>query len=293
MNDTGQEARDPSLPGPDDASPGTLLPLDARVRGSAWRYSRHRMRWLAAAVAVAAAALAAGVTAALQAAPSPMSVVTSALARTAAGSYTFSLDSTTLVAGKEWRLDVLSGAFDARHGLGTELLTARASGQHPVRAQIRFIGTYLYTWVSFGARLPPPGRPWDKTLTAAAAADGMPPGDLYGFVSDQPVSPNAIAAGLRSAGAAVRDSGTASGPGWTGTRYTFAVSLGAGQSLSGTVYVDQRGQVRRLVSTTRQNRITAERDLTFGHFGAPVPVIAPPASQVQYTSGRPFWGFYF
>jgi hypothetical protein len=30
----------------------------------------------------------------------------------------------------------------------------------------------------------------------------------------------------------------------------------------------------------------------FGDFGTPVPVTAPPASQVQYTA-RPYWGLYF
>jgi hypothetical protein len=45
--------------------------------------------------------------------------------------------------------------------------------------------------------------------------------------------------------------------------------------------------------TTRQGRkLTTARDLTFGDFGAPVPVIAPSASQVKYTRS-PYWGFYF
>jgi hypothetical protein len=66
--------------------------------------------------------------------------------------------------------------------------------------------------------------------------------------------------------------------------------------VSGTVYVDQQGWVRRLVTTTRQGMrldVTTDRDLTFSDFGAPAPVTAPPASQVKYTSGRPYWGFFF
>jgi hypothetical protein len=57
--------------------------------------------------------------------------------------------------------------------------------------------------------------------------------------------------------------------------------------------VDKQGRVRRLVTTTTQaSGVTLLRNLTFGDYGAPVPVTAPPASQVQYT-GRPYWGFYF
>ena len=58
--------------------------------------------------------------------------------------------------------------------------------------------------------------------------------------------------------------------------------------------IDQQGRVRRLVTITTQGthgRITTDRDLTFGNFGAPVPVTAPPASQVGYTS-TPYLGFF-
>jgi hypothetical protein len=97
---------------------------------------------------------------------------------------------------------------------------------------------------------------------------------------------------LRSAGT-VREAGSASGPGWTGTRYAFTARLPrARESLSATVYVDQQGRVRRLVTISTQGRLTTDRDLAFGDFGAPVPVTAPPASQVKYTS-YPYWGFLF
>ena len=97
---------------------------------------------------------------------------------------------------------------------------------------------------------------------------------------------------LRSA-ATARDAGPASGPGWTGSRYAFTARLSTRSSLSGTVYVDKQGRVRRLVTTTTQaGGVTMYRYLAFGDFGVPVPVTAPPAGQVQYT-GRPYWGFYF
>ena len=47
-----------------------------------------------------------------------------------------------------------------------------------------------------------------------------------------------------------------------------------------------------MVTSTTQAKVSKDRDLTFGDFGAPVPVITPPASQVKYTS-RPYWGFFF
>ena len=65
--------------------------------------SRRRTYALTAAGAVAVAAAAAGVTVALHprpAAPSPRAAVTTALARTSAQSYTFSLDTTVRIAGR-------------------------------------------------------------------------------------------------------------------------------------------------------------------------------------------------
>jgi hypothetical protein len=56
--------------------------------------------------------------------------------------------------------------------------------------------------------------------------------------------------------------------------------------------VDQQGQVRRVITTITQGRITTERDLTFSDFGTPVAPTAPPVSQVDYTSS-PRWGFLF
>jgi hypothetical protein len=120
----------------------------------------------------------------------------------------------------------------------------------------------------------------------------MPGNDLYGFVTDRPVSPAELSGVLRSAGT-VRDEGSASGPGWTGTRYAFTARFaGARESVSGTVYVDQQGRVRRLVTITTQGAVATDRDLTFGDFGSPVSATAPLASQVKSTS-RPYWGFLF
>jgi hypothetical protein len=279
------------------APPGTREPAPAGQPDS----RRRRRLWaLAAGSAVAAAALAVGLTAALHRAPaaaSPLSAVTSALARTSARSYTFSLATTVRSSSKEVNSDLVSGAYDPGRHLGTERLTAGSAGRTE-RAQVRFIGAYVYTsaWPASGF-----SKLWDKSPLTAATAAGMPPGDLYGFVSDQPVNPAELNAVLRSTGTAVHDSGSVSGPGWTGTRYTFTANLDDGQeSFRGNVYVDQPGQVRRMTITAERREqagatpfSTTVRDITLGHFGGPVQVTTPPASQAEYTSGTPYWGFYF
>jgi hypothetical protein len=63
------------------------------------------------------------------------------------------------------------------------------------------------------------------------------------------------------------------------------------------VDVDQQGRVRGLDTTTVRTRYgnpaqTETEDLTFGGFGGPVQVTAPPASQVKQTI-TPYWEFGF
>jgi hypothetical protein len=279
---------------PGDVPPGTGKPPGAPEQGTAVRprYRRPRMQMLAA---VAAAAAAAGGTAALLTAsggrpPAPLATVTSALASTAAGSYSFTLDSAVKFRGREMNSDTVSGSYNPGDRAGTELLAARTS-RGPVRIQIRFTGRYVYTQVAPGSGF---AKPWNKSPVPPAAT-AMPGNDVYGFVSDQPVSPAELSAVLRSA-ATVREVGSVSGPGWTGTRYAFTARFPAAQeTISGTVDIDQQGRVRRLVTITTQGghwKITRDRDLTFGDFGAPVQATPPPASQVGYTS-TPYWGFFF
>ena len=62
--------------------------------------------------------------------------------------------------------------------------------------------------------------------------------------------------------------------------------------------VDQQGRVRSLDTITtvrtgyRNPARTETEDLTFGGFGGPVQVTAPPASQVKQTI-TPYWEFGF
>ena len=296
MGETGQDGRGTVVGGPGEVTPGTGSPRSARERGTAARLRPRRLRKQLLAAAVAAAAAAGGTTALLMASaghpPTALATVTSALTDTSAGSYSFSLHSTVRFRGNVMHSVVVDGAYDPGHRLGTELLSTRRSQGARLRMQIRFIRRYVYAQEAPGSGF---RKPWNESPVPSAGADAMPGNVVYGFVTDQPVSPAELSGVLRSAGT-VREVGHASGQGWTGTRYAFTARFpGVQESVSGTVDIDQQGRVRRLVTITTQGaygRITTDRDLTFGNFGAPVPVTVPPASQVGYTS-RPYSGFLF
>jgi hypothetical protein len=219
-------------------------------------------------------------------ASSALAAVTGALTETSAESYSFSLDSTVQSGGRDVSSSVVSGVFSPKHDVGAETLTM-SSEHHLTKARIRFIGKYVYTWASSGSGL---GKPWNKAPVPAAGADRTQGDDLYGFVSDQPVSADQLSGTLRYA-PAVYDAGPVTGPGWVGTKYTFTVRL-VGGFVSGVAYVDRQGRVRRLVTTTTGEGVTTRRDLNFGDFGVREAVTAPPASQTAYTSS-PYLGFYF
>lgn len=251
---------------------------------------RRGLRLLLTGTAVAVAGVTVAVV--LLTARNPMSAaaaaVTSALAKTSAESYTFSVESTTRFNGRDANHDEGSGLADSRHRTGTESLTARFGKEE---VEIRYIGDYVYTWVSSGVKLPVKGKSWDKSPAPAPGA-AVNPNSLYGFASDQPVSPAALSQVLRSA-STVRAVGRASGPGWAGTAYTFTASLPGGrQTVTGTIDIDQKGQVRRLVTVTTNRRITTDRTIVFGDFGTSARVTAPPASQTMDTS-TPYWSFFF
>jgi hypothetical protein len=287
------------------AAPRPVAPGTLKQHGVVRRRPRHhQMRVLAAAVTVAALIAAAGVALLLRARPaepapaSPLDALSTALARTAADSYSFSLDTTVRVGGKNRTSEAVSGVVSPGRHLGMEQLVARSAGRTTL-AQVRFAGAELYTLVPSGSGF---AKPWDES-PAAAVSSAMPPGDLYGFASDRPVSPEALAVVLGAAGATVHGGGTASGPGWTGTRYTFVAHLYDGlETVTGTMDVDKHGHVRRLITVTTEKgtaptgkpqSLTTDRDITFADFGVPVPVTAPPLGQVKYTGGEPYWGLYF
>jgi hypothetical protein len=248
------------------------------------RSRRRRALVAAAAITVAATAVTTALFAASgRGAPSALAVVTSALSKTAADKYSFSLVSTTRMGKTRIRQVLVSGMFEPGRDLGAELLTTRYR-RHPVTARILFIGDYVYTSVAPGSGLGTVGTLWDK-------APVPPPSAGYGYVSDQPVSPADLTGLLRYA-RAVREAGPASGPGWTGTRYSFTAHL-AGASVDGIVCIDRQGRVRREVTTaTFAHRFASHWDLAINGFAAQRTVTGPPASQVTYTRS-PYWGWYF
>ncbi len=254
-----------------------------------WNPRRRTLGLLLAGTAVAAAVTTAAVVLLTAGNPTPTaaSAVTSALKKTSAESYGYSVETTVRWNGRDINYDAVSGVVAPRHELGTESLTIR-SGK--TEAQIRYVGDYVYTWVSSGVKLPAKGKSWDKAPAPAPAAVVNPNG-LYGFASDQPVSPAALSQVLRSA-STVRAVGRASGPGWAGTAYRFASILPGGQSVTGTIDIDREGQVRRLVTVTADHKISTIRNLTFSEFGTPVRTAPPLAAQTMDTS-TPYWDFYF
>jgi hypothetical protein len=218
--------------------------------------------------------------------PNAASAVTSALTKTSAESYRYSVETTVRWNGRDINYVAVSGMVAPRHELGAESMTTRFG---KTKAQIRYIGDYVYTWVSSGVKLPAKGKSWDKAPAPAAVVN---PNGLYGFASDQLVSPAALSQVLRSA-STVRAVGSASGPGWAGTAYAFVSILPGGrQSVTGTIDIDREGQVRRLVTVTTDLKLSTVRNLTFSEFGAPVRTAPPLAAQTMDTI-TPYWEFYF
>lgn len=119
---------------------------------------------------------------------------------------------------------------------------------------------------------------------------------LTGLEQFSPQDLLALLALLESA-TQVRETGPASGPGWTGTAYTFAATMGLPGALhmvlgiSGTVDVDRQGRVRQLDATEAIGNTVRKAQMTFGDFGLPVSVSAPPASETfaPETKGMVIW----
>jgi hypothetical protein len=304
MNDTGQDIRAMLLAGSDDVPPGIDLLSGVREQDAARHRHRRRMRVLvpAGAAAGVAAAVATLLATSVTSPPSALAAVTSAMVKTSAQSYRFTMNgSLTLPSIRLTQHFALTGAIDPRHERGTELVTGGPlRGTHTfVTEQLRFIGKNLYTWVSAASGLGSVGKPWNEAPIPAPDTRASAGSELRGNTFEQPISPAELLGVLRSA-AAVRYVGPASGPGWTGSKYAFTAHPAGSPAVTvaGTVDVDQQGRVRSLDTITSMRtryrnpaRMETE-DLTFGGFGGPVQVTAPPASQVQQTT-TPYWEFGF
>jgi hypothetical protein len=304
MNDTGQDMRATLLAGSDDVPLDIDLLRGVREQSAARRRHRRRVRVLvpAGAVAGGVAAAATLLGTSVTNPPSALAAVTSAMVKTSAQSYRFTMNgSLTLPSIRLIQHFALTGSIDPQHERGTELVTGGPlRGTHNyVTEQLRFIGKNLYTWVSPASGLGSVGKPWDEAPIPAPDTRASPGSELRGDTFEQPISPAELLGVLRSA-AAVRYVGSASGPGWTGSKYAFTAHPAGppAVTVAGTVDVDQQGRVRSLDTITtvrtryRNPAQTETEDLTFEGFGGPVQVTSPPASQVKQTI-TPYWEFGF
>jgi hypothetical protein len=305
MNGTDQDVRAMMAIGSSDMPPGIDLLRGVRERQVPARrpQPRSRMRALVSAGAVAVVAggtvLATTLTATVATAPSAYAAVTAAAAKTSTDGFRVSMNVTATepsaqsVLRLEWRV---TGESDPSHGVGEETILSKATlSKEPL--EVRFIGQDIYVKVLAPTISKVPGskpgvssRPWaEAALWPRLTAKQLVVTPDFG--SQEAVDPGALLALLRSAGT-VTDEGPASGPGWTGTKYGFtAATSGRVSSATGTVYVDSRGEVRRLLTimtlpTGGGYHSTSTEDVSFSDFGAPVSVTAPPASQVSRFPGR-------
>ncbi|MGI8332303.1 hypothetical protein ACRYCC_20225 [Actinomadura scrupuli] len=190
----------------------------------------------------------------------------------------------------------LDGVFDP----------ARRTGRMTTSTGVenRYLGDLVYTHVPANAalrpgksRVMPPGKTWIVYPRQTAFPQDMPA--AIGLVKLAPQDPQLALRRLRSA-TDVHERGAASGPGWTGHRYTFSVRDGgakgpAGPRAGGSVDVDDQGRVRRLDLTfedadpgpkagqaAKAGRPASPMHtiMDFSDYGAQVSVTAPPAAQV-------------
>ncbi|HTX26652.1 MAG TPA: hypothetical protein VME19_06510 [Streptosporangiaceae bacterium] len=286
MNDAEETARRLFAMAAEDVPPGIDLLHGVRAR------SRARVVRTRSVVAVGAAGIVAAATvitlSAVQA-PSAFAQVSRAAALTAATSYQVSETQKIVAAGGKYSQSwtTASGEFDPARGVG--------EGTDNLGDQIRFAGGYAYRFVTAALRTAS-GRKIGGAIPAWASwerlASPLPPGAnattaQLAALARRPaflslIDPQDMLALLESA-TQVSAAGAASGPGWTGSAYTFGVTFSApsapAASISGTVDVDAQGRVRQLTVLDSVGQTERNLEITFGDFGLPVSVSAPPASE--------------
>ncbi|MER5648762.1 hypothetical protein [Streptosporangium sp. NPDC002524] len=171
------------------------------------------------------------------------------------------------------------GAFDPAQRVG--VITRAGDG-----AETRFVGDLMYV------RQHREGK-WTVSPRIEEELKSAP--QVTALVKLAPLDPQTALRRLRSA-TDVREDGSASGPGWTGRRFTFSLkdegepglkeAMGGPVEITGAVNVDEQGRVRRLEVVFADD---GQRNvLDFEDFGTPVTVTAPPADQVeQLPTGDP------
>ncbi len=288
MNDTEEAVRRLLAVAAEDVPPGIDLLHAVQVRS---RKHVVRVRALMAAGAAGIVAAATAITLSAGPAPSAFAQVTHAASRTAAVSYRVRATEKIVQIGglrsKPWTSAY--GEFDPVNGVGEQT--------DNLGAQIRYVGGSMYVfltddlraaynrtgppvpaWASWEQLVDIPLQPGAGAATAGLAMLGVFPGFLG------QVDPQDLLALLQSA-TQVHEAGPASGPGWTGSTYTFTIAttlngpLHTAVSLSGTVDVDQQGRVRQLDGLESFMGTVQKIAITFGDFGLPVSVSPPPASE--------------
>lgn len=160
------------------------------------------------------------------------------------------------------------GAIDPVRQVG--VITNAAEG-----IETRFVGDKMYS------RNPETGTWAAYPRPEVELADASP---AVALIKLGALNPDQALKRLRSA-TDVKESGPASGTGWTGKRFTFslrdsgpAAPESKNADLEGVVDVDDQNQVRRLeISFEDGHRIVTE----FSDYGTPVQVDAPPADQTR------------
>jgi hypothetical protein len=284
---------------PDDGAGSGVTPGELLRRVRRQTSQRRRVRTLVPAGAVVAlggvAALVLALTVA--SAPSALAAVTAAAAKTSAESFRVTSVQTqvnTLSSDDNGPPLRMAGVFDPAHGLGAETVAG---------TPVRIIGPHVYVDVTGQGQAIlkrwSHGKPWLEGQLAPPIPAGQSLALTWGSTGDEPVDPGALLGLLKSVGSVTAE-GPASGPGWTGTRYAFAEpaleKASTPVTVHGTVYVDNQGRVRRLVTTQTwpiwstlgvKGSATDTTNVTFGGFGVRVSATAPPAGQV-YHLGQPY-----
>jgi hypothetical protein len=273
------------------------IDLLGKVRRPARRPGRSRSRRLVPALAslatVAVVGAVAVTMAALPRAPSAQAQVTAAAEHTSGQSFRVQIKSTQQGDGKA-SAAVYSGAFDPARRIGV-LWREDGAGR-----ENRFVGDYVYEKAIPGDTLRrlPTGKHWISYPRADMESKKLPAS--ASLIKLAPQDPQAALRRLRAA-TDVRERSTASGPGWTGHRYSFRVDepLKAGKHphpaiglhVTGTVDIDAQGRVRRLDFTFEMDWVVPGKGpakaggpshsvMEFSAYGTRVTVVAPPARQV-------------
>jgi len=295
----------------EDVPPSVDLVAGFQARRERRRFRRrhrpHAGLLIATGAVVAAASIAIAVTLTASPAPAPAPAglagpagLTRAAMITAARNYRVNF-LTIPVQPESGPAETTTGSFDPARGAGAETIDGVDIA--------RYDGRYIYLRILPAARkiyeqnfhvILRPGQIWERVTEPKLHRSPfilMTELQAGSVASVQVLSPPGLVALLKGA-SHVRDTGRVSGPGWTGTAYSFQLSasmpvpsskLSTIVTTRGTVDIDQQGRIRSLIGLTTSRTphapggdglTVSSVSLTFSGFGQPIPASIPPASQV-------------